>query len=179
MALNISEIVGRFKADVGAALSAATIGNVCRLVGHCWRDRILDPTTTVQVFLLQILHGNTACTALPRLAELSFTAAAYCAARTRLPLSVFATLLQRVCEALLPELDGGRWRGHRTWSLDGSSFSMPDTPELQAYFGQPSGQAKGCGFPVAHILALFHASTGLLARVIASPMRTHDMRHAP
>jgi hypothetical protein len=49
---------------------------------------------------------------------------------------------------------------------------------LRAHFGQPSNQGKGCGFPVAHILALFHAGTGLLQRVIASPLRTHDMRHA-
>jgi hypothetical protein len=179
MALNISEIVGQFKADVAAALSAETIANVCRHLGHTWRDRVLDPATTVQVFLLQILHGNTACTAMSRLAEISFSAAAYCAARTRLPLSLFESLLQRVCAALITELHETRWRGHRTWSVDGSSFSMPDTPELQAHFGQPSGQAKGCGFPVAHILALFHAGTGLLLRVVASPMRTHDMRHTP
>jgi hypothetical protein len=31
---------------------------------------------------------------------------------------------------------------------------------------------------VAHILALFQAGTGLLLRVVAAPMRTHDMRHA-
>src|SRR5713226_7156006 len=29
-----------------------------------------------------------------------------------------------------------------------------------------------------HMLALFHAGTGLLLRVLASPMCTHDMRHA-
>jgi hypothetical protein len=80
---------------------------------------------------------------------------------------------------LFPERERAeRWHGHRTWSLDGSSFSMPDTAALQAHFGQPSNQAKGCGFPVAHILALFHAGTGLLLRVVASPLRTHDMRHA-
>jgi hypothetical protein len=180
MALNISEIIGRFKADVGAVLAGQTILNLCRELGHPWRDRVLGPATTVQVFLLQILHGNTACSAMSRLAEVSFSAAAYCAARMRLPLSLFERLLQRVCDALFPELhETGRWRGHRTWSLDGSSFSMPDTPELQDHFGQPSGQAKGCGFPVAHLLALFHAGTGLLLRVVVSPMRTHDMRHTP
>jgi hypothetical protein len=116
---------------------------------------------------------------LARLAELPFTATAYCLARKRLPLALFEDLLQHVCDALFPEVqETGRWRGHRTWSLDGSSFSMPDTPPLQARFGQPSMQAEGCGFPVAHLLALFHAGTGLLLRVIASPLRTHDMRHA-
>ena len=179
MALNISEIVGQFKADVAKALSAETIAKICGYLGYAWRERVLDPVTTVHVFLLQILHGNTACTAMSRLAGVSFTGAAYCAARARLPLALFEDLLERVCDALFPELqETGRWRGHRTWSLDGSSFSMSDTPELQDYFGQPSGQAKGCGFPVAHILALFHAGTGLLLRVVAAPMRTHDMRHS-
>ena len=178
MAFTISEIVGRFKADVASALSSETIVGICRDLDHVWRDRILGPVTTVHVFLLQILHGNTACTALPRLADVSFSAASYCAARSRLPLALFKGLLQCVCAALFPEVEEtGRWCGHRTWSIDGSSFSMPDTRALQAHFGQPSGQAKGCGFPVAHLLALFHAGTGLLLHVVASPMRTHDMRH--
>jgi hypothetical protein len=179
MALSIPQIVAQFKADVAKALSPETIASICSYLQHTWRDRVLDPATTVHVFLLQILHGNTACTALARLAGLSFTAAAYCAARKRLPLALFEDLLERVCDALYPEVqDTGRWRGHRTWNLDGSSFSMSDTPALQAHFGQPSNQGKGCGFPVAHILALFHAGTGLLLRVVASPLRTHDMRHA-
>jgi hypothetical protein len=179
MALTIPGIVRQFKADVANALSVDTIHSVCDLLGHAWRDRVLDPATTIHVFLTQILHGNTACSALARLAGLTFTAVAYCAARKRLPLSVFAVLLQRVGDALVPEIDeADRWRGHRTWLLDGSSFSMSDTPELQAHFGQPSAQAKGCGFPVAHLLALFHSGTGILRQVLASPMRTHDMKHA-
>jgi Transposase DDE domain len=179
MALSIPQIVGQFKTDVAKALAAQTITKICQDLGYRWRERILDPVTTVHVFLVQILHGNTACTALSRLAGIPFTAAAYCAARARLPLALFEELLKQVCAALFPEVqETGRWRGHRTWSLDGSSFSMPDTAELQARFGQPSAQAKGCGFPVAHLLALFHSGTGLLLRALASPLRTHDMRHA-
>src|SRR5207245_5339611 len=118
-------------------------------------------------------------TRLCRFAGVPCTASAYCKARGRLPLALFEDLLERVCDALFPKVHTtGRWRGHRTWSLDGSSFSMPDTPVLQAHFGQPSAQAKGCGFPVAHLLALFHAGTGLLLRVVASPLRTHDLRYA-
>ncbi len=179
MALSIPQVLRQFKADVATAICPATITKICRYLGHSCRERVLDPVTTVHVFLLQILHGNTACTALPRLAGLAFTATAYCQARGRLPLALFEDLLQHVCDALFPEVqETGRWHGHRTWYLDGSSFSMPDTPELQKCFGQPSAQAKGCGFPVAHLLALFHAGTGLLLRVLPSPLRTHDMRHA-
>jgi hypothetical protein len=52
---------------------------------------------------------------------------------------------------------------------------MPDTPELQRHFGQPGNQRPGCGFPVAHLLVLFHAGTGLLREILTSPLRTHDM----
>ena len=55
---------------------------------------------------------------------------------------------------------------------------MPDTPELQDAFGQPGGQRPGCGFPVAHLMALFDAHDGTLARAIPAKMRTHDMAHA-
>src|SRR2546423_15145973 len=102
MALSIPQIVAQFKADVAKALSPETIARICSYLQHTWRDRVLDPATTVHVFLLQILHGNTACTALARLAGLSFTAAAYCAARKRLPLALFEDLLERVCDALHP-----------------------------------------------------------------------------
>src|ERR1700676_4671062 len=179
MALTISQILRQFKADVAKALSADLIQRVCDKLGHVWRERILDPVTTVHAFLLQILHGNTACTALARLMGLKFTATAYCLARKRLPLMFFAVLVQRVCDALNCERnETGRWHGHRTWTIDGSSFSMSDAPELQAHFGQPSEQKEGCGFPVAHMLALFHAGTGFVQQVVASPLRTHDMKHA-
>jgi len=52
---------------------------------------------------------------------------------------------------------------------------MPDTPALQKHFGQPGVQAPGCGFPVMHLLALFHAGTGFLLNVVGAPLRTHDM----
>jgi len=179
MALSIPEIVRQFKASVATVLSRETVSRVCDYLGYVCRERVLDPTTTIHVFLLQILHGNTACSAMSRLAGIAFTAASYCDARKRLPLALFQELLERVCDALFSKIEQcSRWHGHRTWSLDGSSFSMPDTPALQAYFGQPGNQGKGCGFPVAHVLALFHAGTGLLMRVVASPLRTHDMRHA-
>jgi hypothetical protein len=71
--------------------------------------------------------------------------------------------------------DTGRWLGHRVFHVDGSSFSMPDTPQLQAHFGQPGQQKPGCGFPTAHWLALLHAGTGMITKMLASPLRTHDM----
>ncbi len=56
---------------------------------------------------------------------------------------------------------------------------MSDTAELQEHFGQPGSQLPGCGFPVAHLMVLFHAGTGLLREILASPLRTHDMSQVP
>jgi hypothetical protein len=67
------------------------------------------------------------------------------------------------------------WRGHRTFLVDGSSFSMPDTDDLRAHFGQSGAQQPGCGFPTAHWLTMFDAASGLLVKQLAAPMRTHDM----
>jgi hypothetical protein len=172
----VPEALKHIKADLAQVLDAPTILALCREVGYQWRPRLLDPVTTVHLFMLQILHRNTACSHLPHLAGQRFTASAFCQARTRLPLVVWQQLLRRTSESCEQTThDEGRWRGHRTVLVDGSSFSMPDTPELQEHFGQPSGQRPGCGFPVAHILALFHAGTGFLLEVLAAPWHTHDM----
>jgi len=172
----ITEALKHIQTELAHILDAPTILALCREVGYQWRPRVLDPVTTVHLFMRQILHGNTACSHLPPLVGQRFTASAFCQARTRLPLGVWQRLVRQtsaVCEQTTH--DEGRWRGHRTFLVDGSSFSMPDTPELQEYFGQPSGQRPGCGFPVAHLLALFHAGTGFLLEVLAAPWHTHDM----
>jgi Transposase DDE domain len=177
MARSILAAVRQIKADIAQFLSPELIREVCDTVGHVWRERVLDPVTTVHLFALQILHGNTACPHVPRLGAVACTGEAYCQARGRLPLAVLRYLLRALSHRLNGDatLDEGRWHGHRTFHMDGSSCSMPDTPALQEAFGQPGGQKPGCGFPVMHLLALFHATTGLLLNVVAAPLRTHDM----
>ncbi len=172
----VTAVLKHIKADLAQVLDAPTILALCHEAGYPWRPRLLDPVTTVHLFILQILHGNTACSHLPHLAGQRFTASAFCQARTRLPLGVWQQLLRRTTASLdQTTQDEGRWRGHRTFLVDGSSFSMSDTPELQEHCGQPGGQRPGCGVPVAHLLALFHAGTGFLMEVVADPWHTHDM----
>ena len=177
MARSIVAAVAQIKSELARVLAPDFIRQVCRDVGHVWRERILDPVTTVHLFALQVLHGNTACAHVPRLGAVDCTGEAYVQARQRLPVSVLQRVLDAMREHLLgsPTLDDGRWRGHRTFLVDGTGVSMPDTPALQKAFGQPGGQKPGCGFPVMHLLALFHAATGLLIRVAAAPLRTHDL----
>lgn len=159
-------------------LSRTAVEQVCKGLGYRWRERQLDPYTTLHLFIMQVLHQNTAMTHLPHLAGERFSASAYCQARQRLPVAFFGALVDSTTQGLKRSSDTGRWHGHRVMLADGSGCSMPDTAELQAYFGQPGGQRPGCGFPVAHLLTMLDAETGFLHDVIVSPLRTHDMAHA-
>jgi Transposase DDE domain len=177
MSGSIVQAVARIKGNVAAFLTAESIAQACRDAGHTWRERELGPATTVWAFLLQVLHGNTSCAHVVRLAELRCSAEAYCAARARLPLAALRCLLERMTQAARRSCREPRWRGHRTFFVDGSGCSMPDTVELQNHFGQPGQQRPGCGFPQAHLLAMFDAATGLLVKMLAAPLRTHDQSH--
>ena len=172
----IIPVLDRLRQDITACLSPGAIEEACRLAKHSWRKRVLDPATTVYLFLLQVLHGNTACQHVVHFGDRSFTDVAYCAARKRLPLRVLHHLMERVAGTLRGTTTAAStWLGHRVWIIDGTSFSMPDTPELQRHFGQPGNQRPGCGFPVAKLLALFDLASGMLLRVVTAPLRSHEM----
>lgn len=174
---SITEIVKQFKQNWTEELNNQSIANACRDSGMRWINSLLNPVVTIQIFLLQILHGNTACSEMPHLSRMAFTAAAYCKARMRIKLQVLELLLRRCVDSIQAQtLNSGCWYSHRVFIVDGSSFSMPDTAQLQSQFGQPGSQKPGCGFPVAHWLALMHMGTGMITRMLTSPMRTHDMK---
>jgi Transposase DDE domain len=186
---SIAYALERIKCDPLAILDRRTVERICLEHNYHWRDRELDPATTVALFVQQVLHGNTPCTEVRYLtaglgapeSECSFTPQAYCQARRRLPLQIYHDLFNAVCDRLMPQTHRRQhlWRGHRTFHVDGSGFSMPDTPELRKAFGMPSGQKPGCGFPTSHLLVLFNAQTGLLLDAWASPLWTGDLPQMP
>ena len=96
---------------------------------------------------------------------------------TRRPANVFRRRSLSVWpgrDATLTEPDE-RWRGHRVRVVDGSSVSMPDTPQLQRIFPQPATQAKGCGFPVARLLAVFCWHTGAWLEVRVDSLHVSEL----
>ena len=173
--VTIPQALRRIKGNLQQFLPTSLVRSVIAKMHRPYRQRLLTPETTTYLFAQQLLHGNTAIGELRHLSGLDFTDSAYCQARGRLPVYYFARLQRAVLERC-PE--PRRWRGHRLFYIDGSSFSMPDTPELQQMFGQPDAQAQGCGFPSAHLLVLFDHPTGYLLHALASEYRTHDLAHA-
>ena len=176
---SIGFVIDQIKHRPQSALDHLPVREVCELLHVDWRDRILDPATLVALFIKQIIHGNSSCAQVRHLGDRRFSAQAYCKARKRLPLSVLQTLSRRLCDAArqIAAPDAALFLTHRVFVVDGSSFSMPDTPELQNYFGQPGRQKKACGFPVSHLLAMFDLNTGMMIEAIVSPLRTHDLKH--
>jgi hypothetical protein len=180
--LSIAHALERIKGAITEIIPEELIQELSREVGHRWRNRDLGPVVTTHLFLRQILEGNVAVGELRRQSGLSFTDSAYCQARARLP----RELLDRLQRAVTAALDGVTevrpselWHGHRVFLLDGSGFSMPDTPALHAHFGQPVGQAQGCGFPVAHLMVRFDAFRGYLLETAALPLHSHDLAGVP
>lgn len=180
MILSIALAVSQFKQNWTNLISEERIQELCRELGYSWRERLLEPGKTFQLFMLQILHGNTALSCVPHLAQMSFSSSALCQAKQRLPLEVLETLLKRVSGCIEEEEFGnGDWYGHRVFLADGSGFSMPDTSELQQHFPQSKNQKPGCGFPTAKLLGLFHCDTGMISEVAQASLASHDMHHLP
>lgn len=162
-------------------IDAGLIEAISRSVGHRFRRRFWSPGVLVLTFLRQVLQGNCACREAVAMTlaqsrprdpasggqggnRVSADPSAYVQARARLPLAWFAELHRRVADGLRERVaDARRWCGRRVYIIDGSTLSMPDTPELQGAFAQPYGQKPGCGFPLARLTAIFcHASGALL-----------------
>jgi hypothetical protein len=168
---SIATALQRIKEDLRPFLPDAWIRQACTDAGHRWRERQLDPIATIHLFVLQVLAFNTAITHLRHLGWMSVSAAAYCKARIRLPLSVLQLLLRRSAQAMAPCRS---WRGLRVYLVDGSATIAPDTPDLQEHFPQRKSQKPGCGFPEVKILGLFDAFTGLITEMLCFWIYTED-----
>jgi Transposase DDE domain len=142
----------------------------------CWLDRIFSPLVTLWVFLGQILSADHSCrAAVARLLAhrvargqrpCSAETGAYCQARKRLPEKFFADVARQTGRALEAKVDPQwLWKRRRVYVYDGSSVSMPDTPQNQAEYPQPVVQKPGLGFPLARIAAVFSLACGAVVDV--------------
>ena len=144
------------------------------------RERLYPPTVTLSMFMRQVMEADGSCQkavngwsaqrARDGLSRCSVRTGAYCRARQRLPLEMVQTLARRTGR-LLGE-DAPRrwlWRGRTVKLVDGTGLSMPDTPENQAAYPQPSTQAPGVGFPLARLVAVICLATGAVHNAALGP----------
>ena len=149
MAASIRSALARLRREdcpLIAPLITPLFEELCRDAGHLWRDRVFNPLVTLRVFLLQILHGNTAINHLRQLSSLCFSAGSYCDARIRLPLGLLQALLQKLVDAADQWVRPIHGSTTRIYLVDGSSFSMPNTPAIRERFGMSAGKKIGVGY---------------------------------
>jgi len=152
-------------------LSKETIAPALETIQACWKDRIYTPLVTLWVFLSQVISADHSCrAAIARLiahrvsqglSACSSKTGAYCQARKRLPEKFFSAVTRSVGRALDSKVDlQWLWKGRRVYMFDGSTVTMPDTPENQEAYPQTYNQKPGLGFPIARIGAIISLSCG-------------------
>src|SRR5271165_5574542 len=157
-------------------LTEKVVAQALAELGKDWLDRIFSPLVTLRVFLGQVLSGDHSCRAAVarliahRLARgqrpCSAETGAYCQARRRLPEKFFsaaACLVGRALDTKAKEL--WLWKGRRVYMFDGTTITMPDTPENQEAYPQVYNQKPGLGFPIARIGAITSLACGAVVNL--------------
>ena len=135
------------------------------------RERLYPPTVALSMFMRQALESDGSCQkavngwaaqrAVDGLSPCSVRTGGFCRARQRLPLEMVSTLTRETGRLLHEKaLAQWLWRGRAVKLVDGTGISMPDTPENQALYPQPSTQAPGVGFPLARLVMVICLASG-------------------
>lgn len=146
------------------------------------RERLFPPTETLSMFLAQAMSADRSCqkavdeAAIKRLTgglpRCSTHTGAYCRARQRLPVEMVATLARHtgyVMAERTPTI--WHWRGRAVRLVDGATVALPDTPENQALYPQPSSQQPGLGSPLCRVVGILCLASGALLDAAMGPCR--------
>jgi hypothetical protein len=129
------------------------------------RDRIYSRRRTFWLFLWQVLSPKTSCRAVVRKAQaetenvrqkIDESTSGYCQARARLPFGLCDNAVRHTADyADKKAIDGVPGWNRPIKVVDASSTQIPDTTANAKSYHYPTGQKKGCRFPVLRFLALF------------------------
>ncbi len=145
-------------------------------------DAVYTPAITLWAFLSQVLFKDeqrSCVAAVARIAVLLVTlkkepcsgnTGAYCRARAKLSQHAIRRIAIDVADGCERQVDGDwLWHDRHVYLVDGTTVSMPDTPENQAAYPQARTQREGLGFPVARVVALMSMATGMLKDTAIGP----------
>lgn len=115
------------------------------------RERLFPPTETLSMFLAQALSADRSCqkavadAAVKRLtgglSACSTHTGGYCRARQRLPTKMISTLARQTGRSMAERAPKAwYWQGRPVRRVDGTTVPMPDTPDNQAVYPQPTTQ---------------------------------------
>lgn len=131
----------------GRILKREHVLSVLEDEGHKYRQRVFCPLVTLWAWLSQSLSQDKSlneavsrilvhrvATGLP---ACSASSSSYADARSRFPLPVMKRLTKEIGRDVHNRaVDSWHWRGREVFLADGTTLSMPDTPENQLEFPQ-------------------------------------------
>jgi hypothetical protein len=148
---------------------------------------IYTPAITLWAFLSQVLFKDEQRSCLAAVSRVLVllvalerkpcdkNSGAYCRARAKLPEPVIRRLTLEVaegCESAVPE--HWLWHGRHVLLADGTTASMPDTPENQAEYPQHVAQKPGLGFPIVRLVVLVSLATAMVCDMALGPYAGKD-----
>lgn len=150
---HVSRVLARLKVEpLGDLPTDAAVDQLLEEHGVAWRDGLLAPLVTLRLMLIQIAHGNCAIATLRHLSGIDFAPSSYCEARARLPVILLQSLLEWVRDAAAAHVAAATATAahlaRRILIVDGSTYSVPDTPELAAHFHLPQQTRAGVGWRI-------------------------------
>lgn len=138
-----------------------------------YRKRLYSPHQALSMFVTQALSEDRSCQkivndvavnrAINKVYQNSTATGGYCRSRQRLPIPLISKLVHQTSELIDRQLPKNwLWNERRVLLVDGTTLSMPDTPENQADYPQSKSQKPGLGFPLCRLVGLINLSSGTL-----------------
>ena len=151
------------------------------------RVRVFSLRLTFECFVWQMLKPRTSCREVVRAVQALFqtrgrsapaeNTGAYVQARQRLPLERLQKALVHTAQIADQRVGlHGPLRRRPVKVVDCSTVQLPDTPDNQQRYPQPSSQKPGCGLPLLKFLVLFSLSSGAILRITVGHWKNHDLR---
>jgi hypothetical protein len=145
-------------------------------------DAVYTPAITLWAFLSQVLCKGELRSCMAAVARISTllvalergpcasNTGAYCRARGKLSEPALRRLAVEVAAGCEKQVEPKwLWHGRHVYLADGTTISMPDTPQNQKVYPQPRTQQKGLGFPIARLSVLLSLATGMVKDMALGP----------
>jgi hypothetical protein len=160
--LPFAEVLSADEVEAAFTAEGVTFGTAAQAV--------FTPVLTLWAFLSQVVCKDKSCRAAVSRVLVLLVAlergpcaedtAAYCRARAKLPAVVFRRLALHVSLNLERSVPPDwLWQGRHVGLVDGTTWTLPDTPANQAAYPHAAHQKAGLGYPMMRVVVLLSLAT--------------------
>lgn len=177
----IQSLMDREQMRLSMIFTDLEINQLCLKLKTHFRKRTFTPAQSLGMFVAQTISRDDACTTIVnrfnkerkqmQLSPVSDDASGYCKARSRLPIMLIDSLIQRVGSlARQKALSSWKWMDRNVYLVDGFVLRAPDTLKNQEKYPQPSCQKDGLGFPLVRVVTATSLATGCMEAYSTAPV---------